>query len=418
MTGGGTIDGQGAAWWRAFMADHAMPHRPFLVRFNHCSQVLISGITLMNSPMFHVATSGTDHLTVFGLTISAPVSPNTDGVDPAGSHQLVQNCHIAVGDDNVVMKPGGSFCSDITVADCYFGIGHGMSVGGQSNAGLDGMTVKNCYFNGTTSGLRLKADATQGGPVQNITYTNLVMENVQYPIVFYSYYKNVGSPGTVSGSLQSTPAKVKKWNAAPPNSLALRTLPSWKHIAINGLSATGTTGYSTIWGLPLAGYFWEDVKLNNVFISGGPGLEIYDAANVQFTGDTQVGALTTCNALAITGQPRSQTAPLGSSVTFAVAAAGTSGAKETAPQFQWSFNGALLADGPRPDGAVVSGATTATLKLDHIQAGEAGKYAATVSNSLDTYNVAAKALAPGNAAVSATSSVATLNQAPPNRFGY
>jgi polygalacturonase len=418
VTGGGTIDGQGAAWWRAFMADHAMPHRPFLVRFNHCNTVLISGITLMNSPMFHVATSGTDNLTVFGLTISAPVSPNTDGVDPSGSHLLIQNCHIAVGDDNVVMKPGGSFCSDITVADCYFGIGHGMSVGGQSNAGLDGMTVKNCYFNGTTSGLRLKADATQGGPVQNITYTNLVMENVEYPIVFYSYYNKVGSPGTVTGRLQSTPEKVKLWNATPPNSLSRRTLPSWKHIAINGLTATGTTGYSTIWGLPLAGYFWDDVKLNNVFISGGPGLEIYDAGNVQFTGDTQVGALTTCNALALTSQPRSQMAPLGSAVTFSVTTAGTGGVKEGAPSFQWSFNGAPLADGPRPDGAIVSGTTTATLKLDKIQAGEAGKYAVTVSNSLDAYNVAAKALAPGSAAVSATSSVATLNQAPPSRFGY
>jgi len=417
VTGGGTIDGQGAAWWRAFMADHQMPHRPFLVRFNRCNTVLISGITLMNSPMFHVATGGTDNFTVFGITISAPISPNTDGVDPAGSHILVQNCHIAVGDDNVVLKPGGTFCSDITVADCYFGIGHGMSVGGQTNAGLDGMTVKNCYFDGTTSGLRLKADSTQGGAVQNISYTNLVMTNVEYPIVFYSYYNKVGSPGTISGRLQSTPEKVKLWNATPPNSLSRRTRPSWKHIAINNLTATGTTGYSTIWGLPLAGYFWEDVKLNNVFISGGPGLEIYDAANVQFTGDTQVGALTTSNALAIIGQPRSQNAAMGANVTFTVATAGTSGVKESAPRYQWTFNGAPLSDGPRPDGALVAGATTATLQLDKIQAGEAGKYAVTVSNSLDAFDVAAKALAPGSAAVAATSSVATLNQAPANRLG-
>ena len=418
LTGGGTIDGQGAAWWHAFMTNHAMPHRPFLVRFSRCNAVLVSGITLLNSPMFHVATSGTDNFTVFGITISAPISPNTDGVDPGGSHVLVQNCAIAVGDDNVVLKPGGTFCSDITVADCYFGIGHGMSVGGQTNAGLDGMTVKNCYFNGTTSGLRLKADSTQGGPLQNVTYTNMVMENVQYPIVFYSYYKNVGSPGAVEGRLQSTPEKVRLWNATPPNPLGRRTLPSWKHIAINGLTATGTTGYSTIWGLPLAGYYWDDVKLSNVFISGGPGLEIYDATNVQFTGDTQVGALTTCNALAITGQPRSQMAAIGASATFAVTAAGTSGVKAGAPHYQWTFNGAALTDGPKPDGAVVTGATTATLRLDKIQAGEAGKYAVTVSNSLDAYDVAAQALAPESAPVSATSTVATLNQAPPNRFGF
>ena len=418
VTGGGTIDGQGAAWWHAFLTDHGIPHRPFLIRFNRCNAVLVSGITLLNSPMFHVATSGTDNFTVFGITISAPISPNTDGVDPGGSHVLVQNCAIAVGDDNVVLKPGGTFCSDITVADCYFGIGHGMSVGGQTNAGLDGLTVKNCYFNGTTSGLRLKADSTQGGPLQNVTYTNMVMVNVQYPIVFYSYYKNVGSPGAVEGRLQSTPEKVKLWNAVPPNSLTRRTLPSWKHITINGLTATGTTGYSTIWGLPLAGYYWDDVKLNNVFISGGPGLEIYDASNVQFTGDTQVGAVTSFNALAITSQPRSQMVPLGSAATFAVTTAGNSGVKGSAPRYQWTFNGAPLADGARPDGTVVSGATTATLTLDKVQKDEAGKYAVTVSNSLDAYDVAAKALAPESVPVSATSVVATLNQAPPSRFGY
>ena len=37
--------------------------------------------------------------------------------------------------------------------------------------------------------------------------------------------------------------------------------------------------------------------------------------------------------------------------------------------------------------------------MDNVQAGEAGKYAVTVSNSLDAYNVAAKALAPDSAPV-------------------
>ena len=124
---------------------------------------------------------------------------------------------------------------------------------------------------------------------------SMVMTNVEYPIVFYSYYNKLGSPGAISGRLQSTPEKVKLWNATRPIPSAGGRCRPWKHIAINNLTATGTTGYSTILeGLPLAGYYWEDVKLNNVFISGGPGLEIYDATNVQFAGDTQVGPLT-CN---------------------------------------------------------------------------------------------------------------------------
>ena len=177
-------------------------------------------------------------------------------------------------------------------------------MGGQSNRGLDGMTVRNCTFRGTTSGLRLKADPTEGGPVKNVTYMNIDMEDVMYPLAFYSYYKPVGNPGAI-GKNQTTPEKVKAWNARPPNSLNSQTLPTWKGISISNLTATGTTGYSILWGLPpLADGLVDSVKLNNVKLLGGPGTEIYDAKNIEATGSSDLGNLTTWNALAITQQPK------------------------------------------------------------------------------------------------------------------
>ncbi len=408
LTGGGTIDGDGAAWWAAFTANKAMPHRPYLIRLGNCERVLVAGLTLVNSPMFHAAL-GANHLTVFGVTINSPDAPNTDGLDPSGSHQLIQGCAISCGDDNIALKPGGTFCADVTVADCKFGRGHGVSIGGQTNRGLDGLTVKNCTFEGTTSGLRLKADATEGGPVQNVTCTDLVMTNVPYPLVFYSYYNQVGNPGTVSGSLQTTPTKVKAWNAAPPNPLPGRALPTWKNITISHLTATGTRGHSIIWGLPLPVGLFDQVRLDDVHITGGPGLEIYNATNVRFTGGTEVGPLITCNALVLIRQPADQAVVAGTDAIFTVGVAGTSGVTDTAPAFQWSCDGRPLTDGPRPDGAVVAGATTATLSVAHVQPGEAGRYAVTVTNHLDVFDVAANALRPGGAEVAATSETARLS---------
>ena len=295
-----------------------------------------------------------------------------------------------------------------TIADCLFGAGHGLSVGGQSNRGLDGMTVKNCFFNATETGLRLKADPTQGGEVKNITYSNLDMRGVTYPIVFYSYYNRVGNPGSTSGNNQTTVEKVKTWNATPPNSLASKTLPSWKNITVNNLTSTGTKAWGIIYGLPLEGYFIDNVRLNNVRITGGPGLEIFDVTNVQFTGDPDITPLLTCNALAITSQPRNQAVAGGATAKFVVTTAGTSGTTDTAPSFQWTFNGTPLADGKRDDGAVVSGATTATLKIANAQPASAGKYAVTISNHLDSYDVAASALVPGKTSTSAVSIVAPL----------
>jgi hypothetical protein len=409
ITGQGMIDGQGDAWWAAFRADPRMPHRPYMIRFSNCQNVLLSGVKLKNSPMFHAALGSCDNLTVFGIHIEAPErAPNTDGIDPSGSHQLFQNLYVAVGDDNLVMKAGGAFCSDIMVSDCEFREGHGMSVGGQSNQGLDGMVVRNVAFVDTDSALRLKADPTQGGPVQNITYSNITMSNVNYPIVFYSYYNRVGSPGSTSGNNQTTVEKAKQWNATPPNALNTRTMPSWKNITIDGLVATQTRSYAIIYGLPQPGYFIDNVKLKDVRLLDGPGLELYNATNIQFTGTTIVPALKTFNALAITSQPTDQTVPAGAEATFTVSTAGTSGVKETSPKFEWTFNGSTLTDGKNADGSVVSGATTATVKISNVQNACAGKYAVKVSNLLDSYDVEAKTLAPDSAPVSATSAVATL----------
>src|SRR2546422_10189234 len=66
----------------------------------------------------------------------------------------------------------------------------------------------------------------------------------------------------------------------------------------------------------------------------------------------------------ITTQPQSQPAIAGSSVTFTVAATGT-----TPLGFQWKFNGANL-----------SGATNLTLRLDNVQPVQAGTYSVRVSN--------------------------------------
>ena len=55
ISGGGSIDGQGAAWWAAFRSNANMPHRPFMIRASGCDHLLLSNVTLTNSPMFHAA---------------------------------------------------------------------------------------------------------------------------------------------------------------------------------------------------------------------------------------------------------------------------------------------------------------------------------------------------------------------------
>ena len=92
LSGGGTIDGNGAAWWPAY-SNGTIANRPRLVEIEGVTNLLITGLTLQNSPMFHLAFGGTNNVTIFGVTINTSAnSPNTDGMDLAGTNYLVQNC--------------------------------------------------------------------------------------------------------------------------------------------------------------------------------------------------------------------------------------------------------------------------------------------------------------------------------------
>ncbi|MBS0633040.1 MAG: right-handed parallel beta-helix repeat-containing protein [Verrucomicrobia bacterium] len=404
IIGAGTINGDGAAWWAAFRANKQMPRRPDLVRFRGCTNVLVAGVSLVNSPCFHLAFNTTDHVTIEGVTVQAPEdAPNTDGIDPGGSHYLIRGCRVSTGDDNIAVKAGGSYCSDLTITNCVFGTGHGLSVGGQSNRGLDGMTVTNCTFEGTTSGLRLKADPTQGGPVRNITYANLTMKNVKYPFVFYSYYNKAGNPG--NGKF--APVAAAAWNITPPNSLASSTIPTWENITVRDVTVTGATGSSVIWGLPLAQGFFSNVRFINLRYAGEKSFLLYNARDAQFIGSTvamkgNVPAFAVHNALAITAQPADQHTKPGGSARFSVTVA------DHRATVRWTRDGRPLADGPQPGGETIAGAETGTLVVTGVQPATAGRYAAVATTALDLYDVKAHQLTPAALPATATSASAEL----------
>src|ERR1022692_1524934 len=107
ISGSGTIDGNGAAWWSPLASA-----RPYMVYFNGgCSRVLIQNITLQNPPKMHIVFKGVDSdITIQGITINttAANAKNTDGIDLVGTHCLVQNCTINSGDDNIALGSSGA----------------------------------------------------------------------------------------------------------------------------------------------------------------------------------------------------------------------------------------------------------------------------------------------------------------------
>jgi polygalacturonase len=277
ISGAGAFDGQGEPWWviesrvkaaaRAKGLPDAEIGRPRMIILDGCKRVRIEGVTLENSPMYHLVPTRCEDVTIDGITIKAPWnSPNTDGIDPSVSRRvLITHCTIDTGDDCIAVKAGSVGTGpdeDILVTDCTFLHGHGCSIGSDTNAGVHNMTVQRCTFNGTEAGVRLKSRRGRGGLVENVTYTDLTMEHVGQAIVISSYYYGLPKPF--------------EHDTAQP--VAADT-PIWRNITIRNIAATaGTRDAGLIIGLPEMPA--RAISLENVSIQAPKGLRIAYADGV------------------------------------------------------------------------------------------------------------------------------------------
>jgi polygalacturonase len=271
VTGSGTIDGQGKSWWAEFQINAKMPHRPYLLRFDNCQRVAVRGVTLTDSPMFHLVLRYCQDVTIDGITINAPAnSKNTDGIDPSGFNYLITHCTIDTGDDCIAVKPDQvdpkrPSVENMLITDCTFKHGHGMSVGGQTNGGMRNMLVKNCTFDGTEAGIRLKAPRGKGGTVENLTYENLSMKNVKWAISITSYYPESTAPSNLGQATKE---------AVTP------TTPIWRNIWIKHINATDCANAGRIIGLPEMPV--TDMELDDVNISADKPFVISQANDIRF----------------------------------------------------------------------------------------------------------------------------------------
>jgi polygalacturonase len=272
ITGKGTIDGAGEAWWgpaeeaRRKTSGYTLP-RPNLIILTRCKNVRITGVTIQNSPKFHLVPTDCEDVVIESVTFKAPSNaPNTDAIDPSVSRRVrISRCIIDVGDDNVAIKSGKgmpgrtSACEDITVADCTFLHGHGMSIGSETVGGVRNVTVERCTFKDTENGIRIKSPRGRGGTIEGLRCSDITMTNVDSAITITCYYP-----------------KIPKEDAAQP---VTSQTPIVKDVEIKNLTATCPNNAGIIVGLPES--LVTNISLVNVRISAQTGLTIRNAKAVK-----------------------------------------------------------------------------------------------------------------------------------------
>ncbi|WOL17885.1 polygalacturonase-like [Canna indica] len=202
---GGTIDGRGSTLWACKAAGHGCPGGASSLVFRNSKNVVISGLTSLNSELYHIVIDDCEGVTVQGVKITAPGnSPNTDGIHvQQSSHVTITSVGIKTGDDCISIGPG---TTNLWIEQVNCGPGHGISIGslgkGNDEEGVENVTVKTAVFTGTENGLRIKTwGRPSDGFVKGVVFEHAVMQNVQNPIIIDQNYcpNHEGCPDQNSG---------------------------------------------------------------------------------------------------------------------------------------------------------------------------------------------------------------------------
>ena len=276
ISGEGSIEGQGGRWWKVFLDEKARgikdaPRRPQLIAISRCERVEVEGISTIDPPNTHYSFKDCQALAIRGIKAIAPdESPNTDALNLSGARNvLIERCHISTGDDNIVLlcgaarKKGLPEVDNVVIRDCTLGFGHGLSIGSYTTGGVRNVTAENITFDGTTSGIRMKAWRDRGGVVEDIHYRNIAMKNVRYPVWITSYY-----PKPPAHPSRDQPTGGKSLN------------PVWRDISIENLTVTGSRNSILLWGLPDEPI--DGVTFKNAKISAETGALVFHAKNIGF----------------------------------------------------------------------------------------------------------------------------------------
>jgi polygalacturonase len=268
--GGGVIDAQGKVWWDYVKGvkdsgilgnDHP---RPMLLLIDHSKHVTVENVTIQNSGFWQVVPYYSEYLVFSHLRVLAPQrgAPNTDGIDPfSSSHIKIDHYFASVGDDDIAIKSGAinspgpdAPSEDITITDCQFEAGHGLSIGSEISGGVHHVHAERISFKGTDQGIRVKANRDRGNDTSDLTFKDITMDDVRTSILISEYYPKVMPEGPV--------------DAAPVG----RLTPHFHDIHIENVKSVNSDWAGVIVGLPEAPV--TDISLKNVDIQAKKGFQI------------------------------------------------------------------------------------------------------------------------------------------------
>jgi polygalacturonase len=262
LEGLGVIDGRGTK--EAFPKGRGRggrDSRPRLLRFESCENVTFSGLTYKRPAFWGLHLVDCKNIQFNAVTVRfLNNGSNNDGLDLDGCEDvLIENCDIQSGDDAICLKSSRNPCRNVVVRGCRV-CSHTapLKFGSSTHGGFINVSLTNCYFYDSPMGA-MKLALVDGGRLENIEISRVVMENVGCPI-----FIRLGNRGSTFGKGGKAPVGTLK-NIRISDVVAKVTLQDRDKSGDYSDREKAKAGPIMITGIP--GHYVEDVVLENIKIS-------------------------------------------------------------------------------------------------------------------------------------------------------
>lgn len=188
---------------RTFGEGHYL--RPQFVQPYRCQNVLIQGVTFVNSPMWILNPVLCTNVTIEKVTVESQ-GPNSDGCDPEScKNVLIKDCFFNTGDDCIAIKSGRNAdgrrinvpSENIVIQNCSMANGHGgVVIGSEISGGARNVFAENCTMNSPLLErvLRIKTSSMRGGVVENVYMRNIEVGQVAEQVIRVNmFYEDSGA---------------------------------------------------------------------------------------------------------------------------------------------------------------------------------------------------------------------------------
>jgi len=238
ITGRGTLDGQADAqsWWgwtrrqgadraqlvdmgargvavadRVFGDGHVI--RPNFIQPYRSRNVVIEGVTVVNSPMWELNPVLCTNVTIRDVTIRSH-GPNNDGCDPESCRDvLIERCSFDTGDDCIAIKSGRNNdgrrvnvpVENIVIRDCDMKDGHGgVTIGSEISGGARHIFAEKCRMDSPNLDrvLRFKNNSVRGGVIEHVYMREITVGEVAEAIVNADFFYEEGDAGAFTPVLR------------------------------------------------------------------------------------------------------------------------------------------------------------------------------------------------------------------------